>query len=350
MENFIKSIITILICVFFIYIGIFLYNIFDYYFVYIDTSSIKLLGGYYYNIFDNNIYFQILLGIIFIFIPLLIIGFFKNFAYVSIDGFYKYSWKVRNYIFDPLAISLGIIFFVIAYFFLYQFTIAIAILFYDIFNIRFFLDFHIILVFGLIVLFIFLGKLYGKYLDLLLKYNNYIIFFTIFLITILFTIKSDKIIFNDENLCFNNECFLYSDIENINMDSSSYNIEIVLKSVNTKIPIKFSRNDMIAFSECDGDDDGHSYCNDIHEPILDINDRILYILKENDNHNDTTVPGQLFEQKNFEKTLYYIISEESINRDEAYIYYPDYLDDDWKLVLHNLYKKTNLIPKIVDKL
>lgn len=194
-----------------------------------------------------------------------------------------------------------------------------------------------------------IAYLYNKNLPLLLiikeKLKKSLIFLLILILSVIFFIKPDKISFSKENLCIWSQCYLYSDIKAINIDHSGYWMEVILKSFDTKLPIFFSKWDIFRKEECDSDE-WNSWCWLIHESIIDINDRLTFIVQEDEKSEgdeDRISSEELSyfsEQKNFEKTLNAVISWK--------IEYPETLNQDWIIVLRILNKKTNLYPKVTN--
>lgn len=352
MENVIKTISYISIIVLLFLIWYEFINLFDFLFPYIINNDIKYYWNInIYNIFENNVYFQLLLWVIFILICIYLIIFFNKFYDPNENWKYKYSWKVREYLITPFSVILSLFGIFLVIFFISYISWAIAILFYELFKIEFLLYNNIIILLCLIGLIILSFNLNKKYYNIIYNNSKYILFTIIVLIISLFILKPNTITLNENNICYWKICYLYSDINTIKMDYSSYNIEIVLNPFNLIIPISISKSDMNKEEYCDWWDDdfiGRGFCEEIHKPLLNINDRISYILDENNNRNEITISKKIFEKKNYENTFNYIITERQINNDWDYLLY--YGDSEWDFIVKHLYRKTNIVPIIVNKL
>lgn len=347
MENFIKTIMYILIIILlFLIIPIFIQS-FDILLPYIiiDDSYFWIWKSFTYNIIENNIYFQLLLWLIFILSSIYLI-LFLNIVFKS----NKCSWQIKEYFIIPFSYILSFLWLIILILYVNNISSAIWILFYDLFNIELFwiinnifLWILVLFLLGLVtwvsIQLLFLNKKVNKFL---FKNSNYVLFTIIVLIFSLFILKPNVIQLNESNICYWNDCYLYTDIKAINMDYSSYNIEIIFKPFNKKIPINFSRNDLTYSEECYWDENNTS-CYKIHDPILNIDNKIKFILSMKYN---LFVPEKLNTKNNYDKILYYIISKENIYWYEESILYPGELSNDWNTILHLLYRKTNIIPNI----
>ncbi len=359
MAFFIKFIIFCLLGFALMYLNIkFWAQINDYLFNYIKLVDIdySLIGLYREKItismFGHNPYIQLLWGLFLILFSTFPILLYKEDSInnYSIDED-KISRIFKEYFLIPGYFVIAIWCFML---FLTWFSLILdgsALLLYLQFDIKFFIEHNPVWI--LWALFsvpwiALIAYLYNKNLPLLLivkeKLKNSIIFLLILVVGIIFLIKPDKISFSKENLCIWNQCYLYSDIKTININHSGYEMGIILKSFDTKLPIFFSKWDIFKKEECDSDE-WNSWCWLIHEPIIDINDRLSFIVQEDEKNegNEDRISNEelsyFSEQKNFEKTLNAVVSWK--------IEYPETLNQDWIIVLRILHKKTNLYPKVI---
>lgn len=359
MSNFLKFIIFCLLGFGLMYLNVrFWSQINDYLFNYIKLIDIdySLIGLYRekitINMFGFNPYLQLLWGIflvLFSTIPILLYNDQNNNSLIDED---KVSRAFKEYFLLPGYFVLIIWCFMIFLRWSSFILDGSALLLYTQFNIKFFIEHDplwILWALFSIPWIALIAYLYNKNQSLLLaikeRLKKSLIFLLILVIGIIFLIKPDKISFSKENLCIWKQCYLYSDIKTINLDHSGYEMEVILKSFDTKLPIYFSKGDIFRKEECDSDE-WSSWCWLIHEPIIDINDRLTYIVQENKNgegDEDRISSEELSyfsEQKNFEKTLNALISWK--------IEYPETLNQDWIIALRILHKKTNLYPKVTN--
>ena len=88
-------------------------------------------------------------------------------------------------------------------------------------------------------------------------------------------------------------------------------MQLIFKPFDTTIEFSVPQKDMLVSKMSDGDEE-HVSSFLVHSPILNINDRISYVISEYESNldDDFTVEQISFfsEQKNFEKTLDAIIS------------------------------------------
>lgn len=360
MANFLKFLIFCLQGISLFYLNIkFWSQINDYLFHYIKLVDIdySLIGLYKdkitINVLWHNPYIQVLWGLFLVFVSTLPIILYNEeyLNNLSLDKD-KLSRIFKEYFLIPGYFVMAIWCFML---FMAWFPLILkgfALLLYLEFDIKFFIEHKLTwILWSLFSLpwIALISYLYNKNLDLLLiikeKIKKAMLFLLILIVGIIFLIKPDKIYLSKENLCIWNQCYLYSDIKAINIDHSGYEMEIILKSFDTKLPIFFSRWDMFKKEECDSDE-YNSWCWIIHEPIIDINDRLTFIVREDESSEgdeDRISIEELSyfsEQKNFEKTLNAVISWK--------IEYPETLNQDWIIVLRILHKKTTLYPKVTN--
>ncbi len=360
MANFLKFLVFCLLGIGLMYLNIkFGSQINDYLFNYIKLIDIdySLLGLYRdkitISILGHNSFIQVLWGLFLVLLSVLPILLYneENLNNSSLHAD-KVSSIFKEYFLIPTYFVFAIWCFML---FVAGFPLILngfVLLLYSEFDIKFFIEHNPIwIIWALFSLpwIALIAYLYNTNLPLLLiikeKLKKSVIFLLILLISLIFLIKSDKIYFSKENLCIWNQCYLYSDIKAINIDHSGYEMEIILKSFDTKLPIFFSKWDLFRKEECDSDE-WNSWCWLIHEPIIDINDRLTFIVQEDqksegdEDRISSEELSYLSEQKNFEKTLNAVVAWK--------VEYPETLNQDWIIVLRILHKKTNLYPKVIN--
>jgi hypothetical protein len=334
-------------------------QIIDYLFPYINLADINDFISPIYketlnvNSLWSHIYLGVIWGLFLILISLLPLIFFKGkYLGESSQGDSTILIRFREYIIAPafIVISISAVSLWLKWFTLLWYWLAI--LLYQDFNLKLFIEHNPAWIWTFFILpwIILTWYLYNKNRTSLLnfkeKMKSYIFIILIFIIGIIFLTRPEQIYFNDKDICKGDQCYLYTDIKSINIDHSSYELEIILKSFNTWLPIILSKWDMFNQEECDSDEQ-NSWCWLIHKPILDINDRLTFIVQEDkkiegDEERISSEELSYFsEQKNFEKTLNAVVSWK--------IKYPDSLSQDWILVLKLLNKKTALYPKVIQK-
>lgn len=372
MKSFIKFIVFCLLA----YAYVILYVILSaFFFLYIKIEPNTVLGllkGSTISSLWNNPYIDILYGLLLVLLSVFLILFFNDKSANSSIEEDKITRIFKEYFIVPGYIVMAILCFMLFIGWAYLIWGGLALLLYLEFSIRFFLEHSLIwmllaLLPILAVFKIYLDKETVGYKPNIL-YNGWLIWYIYkknqayfnqlrwilrFLILILISLgtviiilfRPNTIYLFENKICIWKQCHLYTDIKAINIDYSGYRMEVILKPFDTKLFIYFSRRDMFQTEICDKDESG-AWCEIIHKPIVDINDRLTFVVQEDEksgSDEDRISSEELSyfsEQKNFEKTLNAVISWK--------IEYPETLNQDWIMVLKLLKEKTNLYPKVTD--
>lgn len=275
---------------------------------------------------------------IFFWLMLILLSIIPNYFFDK-KYFKKYS-IFSEYFLWPILLIFWLIWIIVWILWVVSFIQWIQIIFYDIFKSNFLLDYYLWIFW--IILYIpayiyywdnFFSKRSNKILDILI-----ILITSLFLALFIFITYRDNIKINN-NLCFWDKCFEYSDIKNISIDNNTYNIFILTN--NNTYALKLSKIEMLNKN------------NDwiVKKWIIDIQSRLKKIINtrymENLDSTYLNKINKLYNENNYQELLNLLLSNNIINSEDIYKASLNFEPElEWLFVLKYLYEKTNISPKL----